>query len=373
MSARLENAGVLRIAMHIEKEKDEIMKFTRKSACHLALLGATGIVSAQPFYHLESATMLKSAAPDWDYVTLDAPRGHLFIGRRGDGMAVYDVKRNKLLRTLDNAADAGAAMLVPEFDKGYTANGDGSTTVFRLSTLKTLARVKFGEDADAGVYDPVSKQIAFTMGDSGAIAFVDAKTSAVLGTLAVDSKKLDGAAPDGAGNLFMALRDRNLVVKIDVAAPKLIEQWPTGACTEPTGLSYDAANKRIFVGCRGANPMLAVLDADTGKVVATLPIGRGNDGVVYDAGTHNIYTSNGVDGNLVIYHQIDKDNYQLVEATTTRAYARTMAFDPATKKVYSVTAQGTADPARKINTAVATFYPNHYFANTFTVLTYSLK
>ena len=106
-------------------------------------------------------------------------------------------------------------------------------------------------------------------------------------------------------------------------------------------------------------------------MITTLEIGRGNDGVIYDAATRKIYTSNGVDANLVIYDQVDADTYKLAEATTTRPYARTMALDPKTKKVYLVTAEGTADPSKKINKAVAPFYPNRYFPDTFTVLTFA--
>jgi len=316
---------------------------------------------------------LRGESPDWDYLALDSARGHLFIGRRASGVAVYDVKTRKVLRTLNKSKDAGAITLAPELDRGYTANGDGTTTVFSLSTLRTIDRVKFGDDADAGFYDPATRQIAFTMGDSHAIAFVDARTGRVLGKLAVDSSKLDAAAPDGEGNLFMALRDRNAVIKVDIANRKLVDRWPTTGCEQPTGLSYDREHKRIFVGCRGTKPVLAVMDASSGTVIGTHEIGRGNDGVIYDRTTHRVYTSNGVDANLVIYEQVDPDTYKLIEATTTRPYARTMALDPVSKKVYLVTAEGTADPSEKINTSVASFYPNHYFPNTFTVLTYGQR
>jgi len=339
----------------------------------LAVSASVGAVPAYAFYRLESAVTLKSEKPDWDYVALDPTRGYLFIGRRGEGAIVYDVKSRKVLRTIDKSDDAGAVVLVPEFDRGYTANEDGTTTIFQLSTLRTINRMKFGGDSDSGFYDPVTNQIAFTMGDSGAIAFVDAKTGKVLETMKVDSKKLDGTAPDGEGSLFMALRDKNLVVKVDVAQRKIAGQWPTAPCEQPTGLAYDKENKRIFVGCRGAKPVLAVMDAASGQVITTLDIGRGNDGVVYDPVAHRIYTSNGVDANLVIYEQLDPNTYKLVEATTTRPYARTMALDPKTKKVYLVTAEGTVDPNQKINKGVATFYPNKYFPDTFTVLTYAPK
>ena len=338
-----------------------------------AIAASLTLTPAAAFYRLESAVALKSAEPDWDYVTLDPARGLLFIGRRGEGVVVYNVKTRKVVRTIDKSTDANAIALIPEFDRGYTVNGDGTTTVFQLSSLKTLDRIKVGEDADSAFYDPVTKQLAFTMGDSKKIAFVDAKSGKVVGELPMESKKLDGTVADGNGNLFMALRDRNSVVKIDVASRKVAEEWKTAPCEEPTGIAHDAAGKRIFVGCRGKSPVLAVMDAESGKVIKTMDIGRGNDGVIYDAASHRIFTSNGVDANLVIYEQTDPDNYKLVEATTTRPYARTMAFDPTTKKLYLVTAEGFADPAKKINKAVAPFYPNRYHPDTFTVLTYAPK
>ncbi len=349
------------------------MKILVSSICFAFAAAAAG-AHAQHFHQLESAVKLKSAKPDWDYVTLDPARGHLFIGRRGEGVVVYDVKAKKVVKTLDKSDDANAVALVPEFDRGYSTNGDGTSTVFQISTLKTLDRIKLGgEDADAAFYEPVTKQLAFTLGDAKKIVFVDAKTAKVAGELAMESKKLDGTVPDGNGNLFMALRDRNAVAKIDARARSLVAEWKTEGCEQPTGIAYDAASKRIFIGCRGAKPVLAVMDADSGKVIATHEIGRGNDGVIYDADTKRIYTSNGVDANLVIYDQVDANTYKLAEATTTRPYARTMALDPKTKKVYMVTAEGTADPAKKINKAVAAFYPNRYFPDTFTVLTYVPK
>ena len=329
------------------------------------------VAPAEQFYRLETAAVLKTHSPEWDYLTLDERRGYLFIGRRADGVTVYDVKARRVVRTIANSDDANAVALVPEFDRGYTTNGDGSTTVFRLSTLETIDRIKLGQDADAGIYDPVTKQIAFTMGDSQKIAFLEAKTGKPLGVLAMESKKLDGAAPDGEGHLFMALRDRNSLAKIDVAAHRVDNEWKTDGCEQPTGVAYDRTNTRIFVGCRGTKPVLAVMDARSGRVISTHEIGRGNDGVVYDANAHKVYTSNGVDANLVIYDQLDADTYRLSEATTTRPYARTMALDSKTKKVYLVTAEGTADPEKKINRAVAPFYPNRYYPDTFTILTFA--
>ena len=334
-----------------------------------AVYGAEAPVAK--FYRLESATVLKGATPDWDYVALDPTRPYLFIGRRGDGVTVFDTASKKAIKTLADSKAAGAIKLVPEFDLGYTANEDGTTTQFKLSTLQTLKRIEFGKDSDAVFFDPVSKQLVFTMGESKALGFVDAKTGAVLGKLELDSKKLDASAPDGKGNMLVAERDKNRVAKVDVAQRKLVAEWPVDGCTQPTGLAFDQTTQRIFVGCRSEKPVLAVMDAESGKVITTLPIGRGNDGVIFDPDSHQIYTSNGVESNLVIYTQVDANTYKLAEAVTTRPYARTMALDPKTKKVYTVTAEGVSDPAKKINAAVAPFYPNTYYDNTFTVLTYA--
>jgi DNA-binding beta-propeller fold protein YncE len=329
--------------------------------------------AAQQFYRIESAVALKSAAPNWDYVTFEPGQSYLYIGRREDGVTVYDVTAKKVVRQIENSAQANATTLVADFDRGYTTNEDGTTTVFQLSSLKTLKRIKLADSADSAVYEPVTKQVAFTVGDSKEVVFLDPKSDAVVGRLQLESSKLEHPTADGQGKFFVAQRDRDSVVRIDAKLRKTTAEWKTPGCEEPNGLAFDRANKRLFIGCRGKgkSPVLTVMDSESGKVVATSEIGRGNDGVVYDADTRKIYTSNGIDGNLVIIDQVDANTYKLAEAATTRPNARTMALDPKTKKIYLVTAEGTVDPAKKINRSVAPFYPNKYFSDTFTLLTLS--
>jgi DNA-binding beta-propeller fold protein YncE len=153
---------------------------------------------------------------------------------------------------------------------------------------------------------------------------------------------------------------------------QVTQEWTPQGCELPNGLAYDATHRRVFVS-RGDNPILAVIDAATGRVVANPTIGRGNEVVVFDAAAHKIYTSNGFDGTLVVIDQVDADTYRLAEAATTRPYARTMALDPKTKKVYLATAEGTVDPSKKWKSEITAFYPNKYFLNTFTLLRYSRK
>jgi len=122
----------------------------------LAALAASlpALAQAPQFYRLESALTMKSAAPNWDYVTFDPARSYLYIARREDGVTVYDAATKKVLGSIENSAQANAITLVQEFDRGYTTNEDGSTTVFEISSLKTLSRLKLADSADSAVYEP---------------------------------------------------------------------------------------------------------------------------------------------------------------------------------------------------------------------------
>lgn len=340
-------------------------------ACGWAVLGACAMAHAAPGYRLESAVTLKGASPGWDYVTIDASRSYLFLGRRKEGVTVFDAAAGKVVGAIENSKMANIATLVPEADRGYTANEDGTTTIFQLSTLKTLDRMKLGEAADSAFYEPVTGQLAFTLGDTQELVFVTAKTGAIVGRLPMDAEELEGAAADGKGFLYVNERDRNLVAKVDVRARKVVARWPTTGCVMPTGMAIDRATMRLFIGCKGPHPVLAVMNARTGKVVATPEIGRGNDGVVWDAATKRVFTANGLDGDIVIYEQKGPDSYSLGGAFTTRPIARTLALDPKTRKLYTMTAEGVVDPAKPVNKRAGAFYPNRYFDDTFTVLTYA--
>lgn len=331
-------------------------------------------LTAKPFYQLESALTIKGdSLPNWDYLTIDPTRPMLYITRREDGVLMYNTETKQVTGALENTRGGNAVTIVPELDRLYVTNTDGSLTIFQLSGHKLLVRKSYGESADNAFYDPATKQLLITEGDQKKAVFVDAVTFAQVGTLEYDSEKLEGTAPDGKGFMYMALRDRDKVIKIDMRSRQVVAEWPTPGFTLPNGVAFDAANNRVFVTCRGDNPSVIVFDAATGKIVASPAIGRNNDVIAFDAETRQIYTSNGLDGTLVVIQQVDANTYKLVEAATTRPWARTMAVDFKTKKVYLVTAEGTVDPSKSWKSSIAPFYPNKYFKDTFTLLTYSRR
>jgi DNA-binding beta-propeller fold protein YncE len=360
--------------MHLETAMNPVIRRALQIA---SLAAASTCIAApsEPFYRLAAEAKFPSAAaPEWDYLAYDDARSVLYMARRDDGILAYDTKTRKALGTLRGTAGGNAIVLIHDLDRGYVVHEDGSLTPFKLSTRQTSAKLKVGESADNGVYDASSGQVIVTMGDNHQIAFVDAKSGEVKHRLDVDSERIEAVAPDGHGKAFVALRDRNKILRVDTVAAKMEAEFPTApACEQPNGMAYDAANKRVLVGCRGAKPVLAALDADTGRVVSTIAIGRGNDNVVFDPDQHRIYTSNGVDANLVVIQQDSADHYRMLEAVTTRPNARTMALDPRTKDVYLVTAEGAVDPSKKVNKGAGPFYPNTYFKDTFTLLTLSRR
>ncbi|MBX3749930.1 MAG: YncE family protein [Opitutaceae bacterium] len=342
----------------------------------LALVAALtwASLSAAPFYQLESALTIKSdSVPNWDYLAVDPIRPSLYIARRDDGILVYNTDTKQVTGVLENTKGGNAITIVPELDRIYVTNLDGSLTVFRHSDLKYLTRNSYGESADNAFYEPVTKQLLITEGDQKKAVFVDAVSLAVTGTLEYDAEKLEGTAADGKGFMYMAVRDRDKVLKIDARRHQVVAEWPTTGFTLPNGVAYDAANDRIFVSTRGNNPSVLVFDVATGGIVASPAIGRNNDVIVFDPEARKIYTANGLDGTLVIINQVDANRYQLAEAATTRPWARTMAVDLKTKKVYLVTAEGTVDTAKSWKASIAPFYPNKYFKDTFTLLTYSSR
>lgn len=332
---------------------------------------AKGNAIPSQFFRLQFAVKLPGADPDWDYLAYDRSHKRLFIARRDEGLWVFDTRKQRLERKIRLTEGAGAALLLPALNRGFAINEDGSITAFDLATLAPLRRVHIAADADAASYDPITGRMAIVSSDSRKVTFVDPRNLAVIGAVTLQAARADGSTADGHGAILLNERDRDAVLKIDVRTMKIEAEWPIIGCSQPTGIAYDAAAHRAFVGCRSEHPVLAIIDGDSGATVMTLPLGRGNDGVAFDAKRKRIFTTNGIDGNIVVFRQDDADHYRMEQAVTTRPQARTLAYDPDGQRIFSVTAEGVLDPDKPVNTGPSAFYPNSHYPNTFLVLTYA--
>lgn len=346
------------------------MRLKALAAAALTIAAAATRANAAPVFRLTGELVLPGPVDGWDYLSFDPSRAYLFVARRAGGVTVVDTRAGKALTTIADSAGANRALLVPVFDRGFTANEDGSTTIFQLSTLRTMERVKLGDGADSAFYEPGSGQVVFTLGDSKELAFLDPRSATVTGRVPMPSGELEAVAAEGDGTVWVNERDLNKVAHVDARSHRLLREYALPGCTMPTGIDADPRARRLFIGCRGDKPVLAVVDSSSGREVATVPIGRGNDGVIYDPDERRIFTSNGVDSNIVVIDQAGPDSYRLAAAFTTRPIARTLAYDPERHRLFTTTAQGMVDPARKRNFGPGQFYPNAYFDDTLTVLTY---
>jgi len=283
-----------------------------------------------PGYHLLKKYVLGGEGR-WDYITCDAEAHRLYISRSTHVMVV-DADSGAVVGDIPDTPGVHGIAIATEFGKGFTSNGrDASVTIFDLKTLKPLGQVKVGQNPDAVLYDPNSKRVFTFNGNSKDTTAIDAKSGTVAGTLALGGRPESGVA-DGNGKVFVNIEDKSQVVEFDARKLAIDATWSLAPGEEPTGIAMDRKHRRLFVGC--ANKLMVVLNADNGKLVATLPIGSGVDAAAFDPESQLAFSSNG-DGTLTVVHEDGPDKLRVVENVTTQRGARTMALDPRTHRAFS--------------------------------------
>lgn len=278
----------------------------------------------------------------WDYLTFDSPTRRLFISR-ATKVIVLDVDSGKSVGEIPNTEGVHGIALAPEFGRGFTSNGRaGTVTIFDLKTLATIGTVPAGTNPDAIVYDPASKRVFAMNGRSSNSTAIDAATGKVAGTIPLAGKP-EFAVADSAGHVYVNIEDKSELWQIDSQKLTVLAKWPLAPCEEPSGLAMDIAHRRLFAGCE--NKMMAVVNADTGKVVATPAIGEGVDANAFDPELNFAFSSNGGAGTLTVVREESLDKYSVVEDVATQRGARTMALDPKTHEIFLATAEFGPRPA----------------------------
>lgn len=266
------------------------------------------------------------------------PAGAVYVSHSTQ-VDVLDADSFALIGTIPNTPGVHGIAIAPEAGRGYISAGKADLAIaFDLKTLKSLGEIKVGKKPDAIVYEPFTKRIYVMNGESENITVLNATDGSVAGTIALGGGP-EFAVSDGKGNLYVNLEEQNETLHIDVNTLKVKDRWPLAPCATPTSLAMDIENRRLFVGCRSKH--LAVLDADTGKIVFTAPIGERVDSGAFDSKTRLVYLSTG-DGKVFVFRQDSPDKYSVAQEIATKPGAKTMGYDSKTGNLFVPTSENGA-------------------------------
>jgi YVTN family beta-propeller protein len=308
----------------------------------LAVIVSIGSRAAAPTGYHVLKTYKLGGEGGWDYVFLDSGARRVYLSRSTHVMVV-DADTGAIVGDIPDTPGVHGVAVATDLLKGFTSNGrDASVTVFDTKTLKTISKIKVGQNPDAILFDPSSGRVFTFNGTSKDATAIDAKTETVVGTIPLGGKPETGVV-DEHGHVFVNIEDKSEIVEFDARKLTVLNRWSLAPCEEPSGLAIDRKHRRLFAGC--SNKLMAVVNADTGKVVTTLPIGSGVDANGFDPSTDLAFASNG-EGTLTVVHEDSPEKFTVVENAPTQRGARTMALDTKTHRVYLVSAEfGPPPPA----------------------------
>jgi DNA-binding beta-propeller fold protein YncE len=310
--------------------------------CGLGLLLCCGVGEARPQYRIVSTLDLPGDG-GWDDMTFEQGGHRLFIAH-GTRVDVIDTRSLRRIGEIADTPGVHGIALAPELGRGYVSAGATSTiVVFDLKTLTRLKDIKAtGDNPDAIVYDPDTRRVFSFNGRGRNATVIDAVSNEVIGTIALDAKP-EFARPDGRGQIFVNLEDKNSVAVIDSRDLTVRAVWPISGCEEPSGLALDATARQLFPVCD--NRVMAVMDANTGRVLGTAPIGEGADGAGFDPAARLAFASCG-EGVLTAVTRAGSGTPEVAQTLATQRGARTMTLDERTHRIYLVTASfGPPPPA----------------------------
>jgi len=268
-----------------------------------------------------------------DYVTVESATGRVFVSR-ATHMMVVDGSTGNVLGDIPNTPGVHGAGIATKSGHGFTTNGgDGTVTMFDLKTLAVIKQLQVGNGLDGIMYDEPDNLVILTRHSRpiGLVTALNPDTGDVVGNAELEDNGPEGAAADGKGHLFVNIEGKNDIQVVDMKTWKATATWPLAPCEGPTGIAYDPSSNRIFAGC---NKNSVVVDASSGKIVATISNGTRVDALGFDPTQKLVYIPNGGEGNVTVVHEDSADKYTVVATVPTFAGAKTIAVDPKTHNAY---------------------------------------
>jgi YVTN family beta-propeller protein len=278
----------------------------------------------------------------WDILTIDSNARRLYLSH-AIKVVVVDLNKNAVAGEIADTPGVHGFVAVPEFQRGFSSNGkENKSSVVDLSTWKTISKIDTGQNPDAIVYEPKHRDVYVFNHTGNSVTVIDAKEAKVVATIPLGGSPEFAVVDPAAGRVYCNIEDKSEVAVIDATKHEVVAHWPLAPGEEPTGIALDAAHHRLFAACH--NKMMAMLDTETGKVIATVPIGAGTDGCAFDDATQLTFASCG-EGVVTTAHEDSPDKLSILQTLKTERGARTMALDPKTHRIYLPTAQFQPPPS----------------------------
>jgi YVTN family beta-propeller protein len=271
----------------------------------------------------------------WDILTVDPTARRLYLSH-ATKIVVIDIHANKIVGEIGDTPGVHEFLAVPELKRGFSSNGkENKSSVIDLDTLSTIGKIDTGESPDAMAYDRARHAVYVFNHRGNSATVIDAVIAKPIATISLDGHPEFAVADDTAGRIYCNIEDKNEVAVIDTAKHQVIANWPIAPGEEPTGIALDTAHHRLFATCK---KLMVMLDTESGKAVATLPIGNGADGCAFDDVTQLVFASCG-EGVTIIAKVDGQNRLALVQTLNTQRGARTIALDPKTHRIFLPTAQ----------------------------------
>jgi YVTN family beta-propeller protein len=266
----------------------------------------------------------------WDYLVVDDVARRVYVSHATQ-VDVLDADSGKVVGTIPDTPGVHGIALDPRLGRGFiTAGKADCVVIFDLKTLQTISRVSTGKKPDAIVFEPAMNRVFAMDGGSNNVTVINAADGSVAATIELSGAP-EFSVADGQGSVWINLEDKSQLVRLDSRTMKIANRWPVSPCEAPSSMAFDQRNRRLFLGCR--SHLMAVVDADSGEVVASYPIGDHVDASAFDPSAKLVFNSTG-DGNVAIFRQDTPDKYTFLENVPTTSGSKTMALDVKTHRLY---------------------------------------
>lgn len=308
--------------------KTSLLARTNVIALILTIFATTQLLGAE--YHLIKEIPIGGEG-GWDYASVDESARRLYVSH-ATKVVVIDIEQNTVVGEITNTPGVHGLAPAPELSLGFVSCGrEDKAAIVDLKTLQILSKVDTGRNPDGMLYDPAQKEVYMFNGRDQSATVIDAKAGKVVATIPLGGKPEFAAVDVKSNRVFNNLEDKSDVVAIDTKKHEVVNRWPIAPGEEASGMAFDAANHRLFLGC--GNKLMVMMDSESGKVVASVPIGDGVDANAFDPETKLAFASCR-DGTVTIAHEDTPDKLTVVQTLKTQRGSRTMTIDPKSHRIY---------------------------------------